>query len=179
MHTSGIEYPKRSFARAAVVTIGTGSVSSEMRNLRARRNVAKQIELPPDKADKTKRNHDAERRHCGKVAVGKPYNMIQHLSLCDQASNSDRMEADSMQISSSASTSSQPAVFSRRKTTSSRIEQISRHQVKQLMMSDMLKYRLHEAPYTSLPADGDLSTLKLLYWQNISRKLMSKHSCHG
>ncbi len=40
--------------------------------------------------------------------------------------------------------------------------------VKQLMMSDMLKYRLHEAPYTSLPADGELSTLKL-YWQNISR----------
>ncbi len=36
------------------------------------------------------------------------------------------------------------------------------------MMSDMLKYRLHEAPYTSLPADGELSTLKL-YWQNISR----------
>ena len=85
----------------------------------------KQIELPPDKADKAIRNHDDERRHCGKVAVGKPYNMIQHLSLCDQASNSDRMEADSMQISNSASTSSQPAVFSRR-ITSSRIEQKSR-----------------------------------------------------
>ena len=37
------------------------------------------------------------------------------------------------------------------------------------MLSDMLKYRLHEAPCTSLPADGELSTLKLLYWQNISR----------
>ena len=40
--------------------------------------------------------------------------------------------------------------------------------VKQLMMTDMLKYRLHEAHYTSLPPDGELSTLKL-YWQNISR----------
>ena len=39
-------------------------------------------------------------------------------------------------------------------------------QIEQLMNSDMLKYRLHEAPYTSLPADGKLSTLKL-YWQNI------------
>lgn len=41
-------------------------------------------------------------------------------------------------------------------------------QVKQLMMSDMLKYRLYEASYISLPTDGELSTLKL-YWQNISR----------
>ncbi|DBA72287.1 TPA: hypothetical protein ACH3X2_010534 [Trebouxia sp. C0005] len=32
----------------------------------------------------------------------------------------------------------------------------------------MLKYRLHQAPYTALPADGELSTLKL-YWQNIIR----------
>lgn len=40
--------------------------------------------------------------------------------------------------------------------------------VKQRMMTDMLKYRLHEAPYTSLPTDGELSTLKL-YWQNISK----------
>ncbi|DBB00958.1 TPA: hypothetical protein ACH3X1_000871 [Trebouxia sp. C0004] len=56
----------------------------------------KQIDLPADKARKAKRNHDAECRHCGK------------------AFNSDRMEADSMQISNAASTSAQPAVVSPR-----------------------------------------------------------------
>ena len=56
----------------------------------------KQIDLPPDKAEKAKRNHYAERRHCGKVAVGKPYKMKEYLSLCDQISYSDRMKADSM-----------------------------------------------------------------------------------
>ena len=40
-------------------------------------------------------------------------------------------------------------------------------EVQQLMSTDMLKYRLHEAPYTCLPADGELSTLKL-YWQGIT-----------
>lgn len=50
--------------------------------------------------------------------MGRPYKMKEHLSLCDQASNSDRMEADSMQISNAASTSSQPAVTSPRKMTS-------------------------------------------------------------
>ena len=51
----------------------------------------KQIDLPPDRAEKAKRNYDAECRHCGKVVVGKPYKMKEHLSLCDKASNSDRM----------------------------------------------------------------------------------------
>ena len=78
----------------------------------------KQVILPPDKAEKAKRNHDAECRHCGTVIIGRPYKMKEHLSLCDQASNSDRMEADSMQISNAASTSSQPAVVSPRKITS-------------------------------------------------------------
>lgn len=41
-------------------------------------------------------------------------------------------------------------------------------QVQQLMGKDMVSYRLHEAPYTSLPPDGELSTLKL-YWQNITK----------
>ena len=41
----------------------------------------KQIDLPPDKTEKAKRNHDPECRHCGKVAVGKPYKMKEHLSL--------------------------------------------------------------------------------------------------
>ncbi|DBA77162.1 TPA: hypothetical protein ACH3X1_009736 [Trebouxia sp. C0004] len=63
----------------------------------------KPIALPPDKADKAKRNHDAECRHCNTVIMGRPYKMKDHLSLCDQASNSDRMEADSMQISNAAS----------------------------------------------------------------------------
>ena len=77
-----------------------------------------QIDLPPDKAEKAKRNHDAECKHCGTVIIGRPYKMKEHLSLCDQASNSDRMEADSMQISNAASTSSQSAVTSPRKITS-------------------------------------------------------------
>ena len=51
----------------------------------------RQIDLPPDRAEKAKRNYDAECRHCGKVVVGKPYKMKEHLSLCDKASNSDRM----------------------------------------------------------------------------------------
>ena len=36
------------------------------------------------------------------------------------------------------------------------------------MMTEMLKCRLHEAAYTHLPTDGELSTLKL-YWQNMSK----------
>ncbi|DBA99130.1 TPA: hypothetical protein ACH3X1_014262 [Trebouxia sp. C0004] len=60
-----------------------------------------------DTRDNKKRK--TECRHCGKVVVGKPYKMKEHLSLCDQASNSDRMEADSLQISNAASASSQPA----------------------------------------------------------------------
>lgn len=39
-------------------------------------------------------------------------------------------------------------------------------QCQQLMSVDMLQYRLHQAPYASNPADGELSTLKL-YWQGI------------
>ena len=77
----------------------------------------KQIDLPPDKAEKAKRNHDAECRHCGTVIMGRPYKMKEHLSLCDQASNSDRMEADSMQISNAASTSSQPVTCPRKMTS--------------------------------------------------------------
>ena len=44
--------------------------------------------------------------------------MKEHLSFCDEASISDRMEGDSMQISNAASTSSQPDVSSPRKITS-------------------------------------------------------------
>ena len=69
----------------------------------------KQIQLPSEKAKTIKRNHDAECNQCGRVIVGKPYKMKEHLSLCDDASNSDRMEADTMQISAAASTSSHPA----------------------------------------------------------------------
>ena len=74
----------------------------------------KQIALPPEKAEKAKRNHDAECSHCGTVVLGRPYRMKEHHCLCDEASNSDRMEADVMQISNAASTSSQPAVVSPR-----------------------------------------------------------------
>ena len=50
-------------------------------------------------------------------------------------------------------------------------------QVQQLMSKHMGSYRLHEAPYTILPPDGELSTLKLymywqklyMYWQNITK----------
>ena len=44
--------------------------------------------------------------------------MKAHLSLCNEASNSDRMEADSMQISNDATISSQPAKSSPKKITS-------------------------------------------------------------
>ena len=41
-------------------------------------------------------------------------------------------------------------------------------QVQQLMGENMVSYRVHEAPYTSLPPDGERSTLKLS-WQNITK----------
>ena len=64
----------------------------------------KQIDLPSDKAEKAKRNHDAKCRHCGNFAVRKPYKMKENLSLSDQASNSDRIYGgSSMQIRNAAS----------------------------------------------------------------------------
>ena len=63
--------------------------------------------------------------------------MKQHLSLCDQASNSDRMEADSMQISNAASTSSQPAVASPRKITSF-VDRVKITAAQQLRFSTLL-----------------------------------------
>lgn len=97
----------------------------------------KQIALPPEKAEKAKRNHDAECSHCGTVVLGRPYKMKEHLSLCDEASNSDRMEADTMQISNAASTSSQPAVVSPRKITSY-VDRVKITAAQQLRFSTLL-----------------------------------------
>ena len=57
-------------------------------------------------------NYDARCIHCTETIQGKPYMMKDHVSHCEHASNSDRIEADSMQISTAASSSSQPAVVS-------------------------------------------------------------------
>ena len=77
-------------------------------------NHFERIDLPPEKAKTAKRNFDARCRHCREIFQGKPDMMKDHLSHCEHASNSDRMEADSMQISTAASSSSQPAVVSPR-----------------------------------------------------------------
>ena len=60
--------------------------------------LCKQIPLPPEKAEKAKRNDDAECSHCGTVILGRRYKMQEQLSLCVEASNSDCMEADSMHL---------------------------------------------------------------------------------
>ena len=75
-------------------------------------NHFERIELPPEKARTAKRNYDAKCIHCTETIQGKPYMMKDHVSHCEHASNSDRIEADSMQISTAASSSSQPAVVS-------------------------------------------------------------------
>ena len=41
-------------------------------------------------------------------------------------------------------------------------------QCKQLMFTDMFRYRCNQPPYNLFPPDGDLSTLTL-YWQNINK----------
>ena len=66
----------------------------------------------PEETRTLERNFDAKCKHCTEVIPGKPYKMKDHLSHCEHASNSDRMQADAMQTSTAASTSSQPTATS-------------------------------------------------------------------